>query len=150
MASSSILIRFIFWCVAAWLATVMLLLVLAIAHPSVSFHWTTVLYLATTVIFSMFSFLAMGEDKRRARNGTRRVSEGVLHGLEFLGGWPGSLIAQQSLHHKNRKISYQVVYWFIVLANLLLVGWLVYLWFSTPDSRIPGDAAAATQTISDP
>ena len=32
----------------------------------------------------------------------------TLHWLEFLGGWPGALIAQRVIRHKNKKTSFQV------------------------------------------
>ncbi|SJM91388.1 Cold-shock protein (fragment) [Crenothrix polyspora] len=43
-----------------------------------------------------------------------RIPEKSLHTLELLGGWPGALLAQRTLRHKNRKPSYQVVFWLIV------------------------------------
>lgn len=37
--------------------------------------------------------------------------------FELLGGWPGALIAQQKFRHKTRKVSFQVVFWAIVLVH---------------------------------
>jgi uncharacterized membrane protein YsdA (DUF1294 family) len=55
-------------------------------------------------------------DKRRAEEGLWRIPETQLHLLELLGGWPGAFIAQRRLRHKCSKLSYQAMFWLIVLA----------------------------------
>jgi hypothetical protein len=51
--------------------------------------------------------------------------EVFLHLCELLGGWPGAFLAQYSLRHKNRKVSFQVVFWAIVAFHLFFwVDWL--------------------------
>ncbi|WP_153605141.1 DUF1294 domain-containing protein, partial [Pseudomonas aeruginosa] len=40
-----------------------------------------------------------------------------LHLFELLGGWPGALVAQQVFRHKTRKLSFQLVFWGIVLLH---------------------------------
>ncbi len=62
-------------------------------------------------------------DKRAARRGDRRTPEATLHLLELLGGWPGALVAQRLIRHKNAKVGYQVVFWLIVVIHVAL--WLV-------------------------
>lgn len=66
---------------------------------------------------SLLAFLLYWRDKRMARAGQWRVPENVLHAVELAGGWPGALLAQQLLRHKTRKVSYQLVFWLIVLAH---------------------------------
>jgi len=44
--------------------------------------------------------------------------------LSLLGGWPGALIAQQTLRHKSRKASFQAVFWMTVVGNCGLFGYL--------------------------
>ena len=68
-------------------------------------------------VMSAVTFAAYRHDKSRARKGDWRASEKTLHVLELFGGWPGALIAQQWLRHKNRKPSYQIVFWLIVLTH---------------------------------
>ena len=68
-------------------------------------------------VMSLVCFGAYFRDKRQARNGQWRTPESTLHLLEMLGGWPGGLVAQQVLRHKNRKLSYQVVFWGIVALH---------------------------------
>ncbi|MEF9671904.1 DUF1294 domain-containing protein [Pseudomonas sp. MWU13-2100] len=74
---------------------------------------------------SLVAFFLYWSDKRKARDETWRTPEKVLHAIELLGGWPGALIAQQVFRHKTRKVSYQLVFWLIVLLHQ--VFWIDYL-----------------------
>jgi len=76
-------------------------------------------------LMSIRCFLVYQEDKRYARIDLCRIPENTLHCYELLGGWPGGLIAQRVLRHKNRKLSYQVVFWLIVAVHV--VGWFDYI-----------------------
>lgn len=73
--------------------------------------------LAAYGIVSVLAFLLYWNDKRKARADHWRTPENVLHALEFAGGWPGALLAQQVFRHKTRKIPFQLVFWFIVLLH---------------------------------
>ena len=68
-------------------------------------------------IFSVLAFLLYWRDKRKAQADQWRTPENVLHALECAGGWPGALLAQQVFRHKTRKVSFQLVFWFIVLLH---------------------------------
>ncbi|WLH15336.1 DUF1294 domain-containing protein [Pseudomonas hefeiensis] len=68
-------------------------------------------------LVSMVAFLLYWSDKRKARTDAWRTPENVLHAVELAGGWPGALLAQQVFRHKTRKVSFQVVFWFIVLLH---------------------------------
>ncbi len=84
-------------------------------------------YLILVAVLSLWAFLAYGFDKRRARNGGRRISEKSLQLLALLGGWPGALAGQQVFRHKTRKIRFQITFWAVVVLHLGLVGGVVYL-----------------------
>lgn len=73
---------------------------------------------------SLITFLTYAGDKRRAGTGQWRTPEATLHWLELLGGWPGALVAQWQIRHKNRKSGYQFVFWIIVIMHLAAVLWL--------------------------
>ena len=73
--------------------------------------------LAAYGIVSVLAFLLYWSDKRKARADSWRTPENVLHALEFAGGWPGALLAQQVFRHKTRKVSFQLVFWSIVLLH---------------------------------
>lgn len=66
---------------------------------------------------SLMTFLLYWNDKRKARAEVWRTPENVLHAMELAGGWPGALLAQQMFRHKTRKVSFQVVFWFIVVLH---------------------------------
>lgn len=76
-------------------------------------------------LMSVLSFLLYMKDKNAARRNTWRTPESTLHLLDFLGGWPGGLIAQQSFRHKVSKTPFQVVFWLSVVCNLVAAWWLV-------------------------
>ncbi len=77
---------------------------------------------------SLAAFAIYAWDKSRAERGAFRTSEKSLHLLELFGGWPGALIAQQWLRHKNRKLSYQIVFWLIVLGHFVVWTFFVPRW----------------------
>jgi uncharacterized membrane protein YsdA (DUF1294 family)/cold shock CspA family protein len=79
--------------------------------------------LASAATFAVYVF-----DKRRAKSGGWREPETMLHLSELAGGWPGAFLAQQHLRHKCSKLSFQVVFWFIVATHQFvaidyLLGW---------------------------
>jgi uncharacterized membrane protein YsdA (DUF1294 family) len=66
-----------------------------------------------------------GLDKRAARRQQLRVPEHALHVLALLGGSAGALLGQRLFRHKTAKPSFQVVFWTIAIAQLVLLCW----WF---------------------
>ena len=74
------------------------------------------------VLASVASFLMFWSDKNSAQKGQWRTPENTLHAAELLGGWPGTLIAQQVFRHKTRKISYLLALWLIIAVHQLI--WL--------------------------
>ncbi|WP_068827701.1 DUF1294 domain-containing protein [Pseudomonas sp. BMS12] len=73
-------------------------------------------------LLSLFSFCQYWLDKQHAQKGRWRTPENSLDIAELLGGWPGALVAQQVFRHKTRKVSFQLVFWSIVLLHQ--VFWL--------------------------
>lgn len=69
------------------------------------------------VLISGFAFFAYRSDKRSAETGEWRIPEFTLHLVECLGGWPGAFLAQRQFRHKTAKVSFQLVFWLIVLAH---------------------------------
>jgi len=69
------------------------------------------------LIASIVTFVAYRIDKAAAQANTRRTPELTLQLLALVGGWPGALVAQRVLHHKTRKLSFQVVFWICVVLN---------------------------------
>lgn len=69
---------------------------------------------------SLATFIVYWGDKRAARRGQWRVPERTLHGLALACGWPGALLARQSLRHKSGKRSFARMFWLTVVANVAL------------------------------
>ena len=87
-------------------------------------HYFYHIVFSAYLLMSIICYFAYRRDKKYAQNQQWRMQESTLHIYELFGGWPGGLIAQRTLRHKNRKLSYQVSFWFIV--TLHVVGWFDY------------------------
>ncbi|KAB2969813.1 MAG: DUF1294 domain-containing protein [Zoogloea sp.] len=68
-------------------------------------------------LMSLVCFAVYAWDKSAAVAGRRRVPERTLLMLGLLGGWPGAIVAQQSLRHKSSKPSFRARFWLTVLGN---------------------------------
>jgi uncharacterized membrane protein YsdA (DUF1294 family) len=79
------------------------------------------------IVMSIITFIAYVMDKKSAIEHRWRIAEVKLHLFELLGGWPGALIAQNIIRHKNKKLSYQFVFWLIVLLHM--APWIDYVFF---------------------
>ena len=78
-------------------------------------------------ILSLICFFVYVYDKQMSIRGGWRIRESSLHWLEFIGGWPGALIAQMIIGHKNRKAAFQFIFAVIVLLHF--IAWAAYLLF---------------------
>ncbi|WP_066743089.1 cold shock and DUF1294 domain-containing protein [Cupriavidus sp. D384] len=77
-----------------------------------------------SVIASLIAFIAYADDKARANRKAWRIPEAHLHLVALCGGWPGALVAQHLLRHKNRKQAFQAVFWATVVLNIgAIVFW---------------------------
>lgn len=80
------------------------------------------------LVISLLTFALYAFDKSAAKNGSWRTQESTLHFFALAGGWPGAMIAQQTLRHKSKKQSFRVVFWITVILNMSLL-----IWLHTPD-----------------
>jgi uncharacterized membrane protein YsdA (DUF1294 family) len=78
--------------------------------------WVAALYLAASIV----CFIGYAVDKSAAKAGRRRVPEKTLLLLGLIGGWPGAIIAQQTLRHKTQKVSFRRAFWATVLASVVV------------------------------
>lgn len=83
-----------------------------------------VLILWVYLIVSFITFCVYAADKAAAKGGAWRTQENTLHLLSLIGGWPGALIAQQTLRHKSKKQQFRIVFWMTVIVNLIAFAWL--------------------------
>lgn len=84
-----------------------------------------VFIIALYAVVSLITFFFYAADKRAAQKGRWRTSEAALHGWSLIGGWPGALIAQQTLRHKSRKASFQAMYKLTAILNIAITAWLL-------------------------
>lgn len=82
--------------------------------------------LALYPVISGITFMAYALDKAAARQRRWRTPESTLHLLSLLGGWPGAWLAQHLLHHKSKKLSFQLVYWLTVIIHCAALGGLIF------------------------
>ncbi|WP_373740446.1 DUF1294 domain-containing protein [Neisseria sp.] len=75
------------------------------------------------------------------RNGERsdtayfeRIGEGVLHRCAVIGGWPGALIAQHLLRHKQNQQPFIWLFWATVAANIAMTYVLLVHYADNPVS----------------
>lgn len=76
-------------------------------------------------VLSLITFVVYAFDKSAASRGAWRTPESTLHLLGIAGGWPGALIAQQTLRHKSKKASFRAALWATVLINGGMFFWLL-------------------------
>ncbi|NOJ07053.1 DUF1294 domain-containing protein [Vibrio splendidus] len=82
------------------------------------------------LVIGLVTFFVYAKDKRAAINGNWRVPEKTLHILSVVGGWLGSLIAQDKLRHKTQKQPFRSIYWLTVAANVA-----AFVWTLTPSGQ---------------
>ena len=80
---------------------------------------------------SVFAYLIYAKDKSAAMNDRWRTPEAALHLLALIGGWPGALVAQQTLRHKSIKKSFRIMFLFTVIFNCAAL-----VWVHTADGRV--------------
>ncbi len=77
------------------------------------------------IALSVSAFLLVAYDKMVAGGTRGRVPEMVLWGVALLGGTPGLLLAMNFFRHKTRKLSFQIVFVLILLAQAAGAYWLL-------------------------
>jgi uncharacterized membrane protein YsdA (DUF1294 family) len=110
----------------------MFLVALLVAPGIALYHLRDVIAPVLSVMIvvgvSAAAFVGQWIDKRKAASGEWRTPEATLHLFELLGGWPGAFLAQRSFRHKTAKLSYQIIFWLIVIGYEYvsidyLLGW---------------------------
>ncbi len=98
-------------------SVIALLFLAAVASCSFYFNKIPRLIFIVYVFASLLTFIMYAKDKSAANNGSWRTPESTLHLLSLFCGWPGALIAQQTLRHKSKKQSFHFVFWVTVVLN---------------------------------
>jgi uncharacterized membrane protein YsdA (DUF1294 family) len=103
------------------LSTIVVLCVLLVI-PSYALNRLTAyldwrILVAVPLSLSVVAFFVYRSDKRSAQAGEWRVPEATLHFIALIGGWPGAFLAQRVFRHKTSKLSFQFVFWIVVLVH---------------------------------
>ena len=72
---------------------------------------------------NVVTFVLVLLDKICASAGFRRIPEKALFTATFFGGSIGMLVGMFTIHHKNRKVSFQFVVGILVLIQIVLLLW---------------------------
>ena len=86
----------------------------------------TVYLLAVNVLL----FTLMGVDKYKAKRGLWRIPEKTLFLTAALGGSIGGILGMKIFRHKTRHNSFKYGFPAILLAQLALVGGVMYLFWN--------------------
>ena len=81
------------------------------------------IYLLT---INALGFWIMLDDKQRARKKRWRIPEATLLTVAILGGSAGCFLGMRLCRHKTRKPKFSIGIPVILLAQVLLFGWLVW------------------------
>ena len=76
------------------------------------------------ILINVITCLAFAIDKKRARRGTRRISEASLLSLAALGGSIGGMLGMYLFRHKTRHVNFK---WGLPFILLLQVGLIIIL-----------------------
>jgi len=78
------------------------------------------------LLVNLAAFLVMGADKRRAKRGSWRISEKALFLPAVLGGALGGILGMRVFHHKTKHWYFRFGFPALLLAQILLAGWLIW------------------------
>lgn len=71
---------------------------------------------------NLLTFFFYGYDKKFSRASYFRIPESILHSLAICGAAPGGLVGQMFFRHKTMKKSFQIVYWVIVIVQMIILS----------------------------
>ena len=119
----------------AWIVVLLILSILPIwGTVKLSMIYRNPLPMAVYPITGLVTYWFYAHDKKQANNENWRIPEQTLHFWELIGGWIGGFIAQNTLHHKSKKSSYQSAYWIIVAIHL--ASWTYWLFLQPYNLRL--------------
>jgi uncharacterized membrane protein YsdA (DUF1294 family) len=103
-------------------ASTIIVLCVLLAIPSYALSRLTVyldwrILVGVPLASSVVAFFVYRSDKRSAQAGEWRVPEATLHLIALIGGWPGAFLAQRTFRHKTSKLSFQFIFWIVVLLH---------------------------------
>ena len=88
------------------------------------FSHIVIIYL---VLINLAAFVLMGLDKRKARKNLWRIPEKTLFLSAILGGSAGAIAGMYVFHHKTRHWYFVIGMPLILVSQIGLGIWLIYL-----------------------
>lgn len=104
-----------------WL--VLWLVMCVVLYVGIGFFLDLDLIPRTLLTTNFVTFMLVLLDKIAASSRMRRIPEKALFAATFFGGSIGMLIGMFTIHHKNRKVSFQFVVGVLVLLQIMLLLW---------------------------
>ncbi|MDC3415726.1 DUF1294 domain-containing protein [Aquibacillus salsiterrae] len=80
------------------------------------------------LFINLFAYVLMGVDKKRAIRGKWRISENTLWLTAIIGGAIGSILGMNKFRHKTKHATFTYGMPFVLLLQLFLLVYLVYLY----------------------
>lgn len=80
--------------------------------------------IALTVVMSIVSFLLMRNDKMRARNREKRISERTLFLTAGFFGAIGGTIGMHLCHHKTNHWEFRTFFPTLMIIQILIIGFV--------------------------
>lgn len=90
------------------------------------------IYLAVLVLMSLVTAGVYAWDKRRARQGGRRVPEARLLLLTLLGGAMGAYWAMRTVRHKTKHWRFRILVPLLAIVQLAIFGSLLWRAWTGP------------------
>ena len=98
----------------------------ALAIGSFAIHKIPPVVFLIYLIMSIMTIVVYAMDKYKAVKSQWRIPEATLHICELLCGWPGAMIAQVVIRHKNAKLSFQLIFWLMMIINIGILAFIVF------------------------
>lgn len=90
-------------------------------------QWYWWLLIAYLVFINIFAVIITIVDKKRAKKSQWRIRERTLFIVSALGGSIAMLITMKKIRHKTQHKSFMIGIPLIITAQILLVGFILYL-----------------------
>ena len=78
------------------------------------------------LLINLITLVVYGVDKHRAKKGKWRISEKTLFLLPLIGGSVGAIAGMYLFRHKTKHWYFRIGLPLILVAQLVLAGWLMY------------------------
>ncbi len=79
------------------------------------------------ILMSIIAFIAMGVDKRKAKQHKHRISEKTLWILALVGGAIGSYLGMIFFRHKTKHLNFRIGFTLLSVGQLTLLFWIYFV-----------------------